>query len=105
MNKITNKFLIAEDKFMPEMHFTQPGFTYSTCGRFAKNKERIKKFKEIKIQNMMDINGALLQWSINFLIKKLLVAVLKIFLIKNGQKNYAGQLLKNLIKEKYIHLL
>ena len=26
---------------MPEMHLTQPGFTYSVCGSFTKNKERI----------------------------------------------------------------
>ena len=31
---------------MPEMHLTQPGFTYSACGPFTKNKERIQKFKE-----------------------------------------------------------
>ena len=31
---------------MPEMHLRQPGFTYSACGIFTKNKERIKKFKE-----------------------------------------------------------
>ena len=31
---------------MPEMHLRQPGFTYSACGPFTKNKERIKKFKE-----------------------------------------------------------
>ena len=31
---------------MPEMHLKQPGFTYSACGPFTKNKERIKKFKE-----------------------------------------------------------
>ena len=31
---------------MPEMHLKQPGFTYSTCGPFIKNKERIQKFKE-----------------------------------------------------------
>ena len=28
------------------MHLKQPGFTYSACGSFTKNKERIKKFKE-----------------------------------------------------------
>ena len=32
---------------MPEMHFSQPGITYSPCGPFTKNKERIVKFKEI----------------------------------------------------------
>ena len=46
MNKIVNKFLFAGDKFMPEMHLKQPGFTYSACGSFTKNKERIQKFEE-----------------------------------------------------------
>ena len=46
MNEIVNKFLLAGDKFMPEMHLKQPGFTYSACGPFTKNKERIQKFKE-----------------------------------------------------------
>ena len=31
---------------MPEMHLKRPGFTYSACGRFTKNNERIKKFIE-----------------------------------------------------------
>ena len=46
MNDIINKFLLAGDKFMPEIHFRQPGFTYSACGPFTKNKERIQKFKQ-----------------------------------------------------------
>ena len=46
MNKIVHKFLLACDKFMPEMHLKQPGYTYSACGSFTKNKERIQKFKE-----------------------------------------------------------
>ena len=46
MNKIVNKFLLAGDKFMPEMHLKKPGFTYSACGPFTKNKERIQKFRE-----------------------------------------------------------
>ena len=45
MNEIVNKFLLAGDKLMPEMHLKQPGFTYNTCGPFTKNKKRIKKFK------------------------------------------------------------
>ena len=49
MNKIVDKFLLVGNKFMPEMHLRQPGFTYSSCGPFSKNKERIEKFKEIKI--------------------------------------------------------
>ena len=47
MNEIVNKFLLAGNKFMPEMHLRQPGFTYSACGPFTKNKEIIQKFKEI----------------------------------------------------------
>ena len=47
MNEIVYKFLLAGDKFIPEMHLKQLGFTYSACGLFSKNKERIKKFKEI----------------------------------------------------------
>ena len=39
-----NKFLLVGDKFMPEMHLKQPGFTYSACGSFTKNKQRIEKF-------------------------------------------------------------
>ena len=46
MNEIVNKFLLAGDKFMSEMHLKQPGFTYSACGPFTKNKERIQKFME-----------------------------------------------------------
>ena len=45
INEIVNKFLLAGNKFMPEMHLKQPGFTYSACGSFTKNKERIQKFK------------------------------------------------------------
>ena len=44
MNKIVNRFLLVSDKFMTEMHLKQPVFTYSACGPFIKNKERIEKF-------------------------------------------------------------
>ena len=46
MNQIINKFLLAGDKFMPEMHLKQPQFVYSVCGPFTRHKERIKKFKQ-----------------------------------------------------------
>ena len=46
MNEIINKCLLASDKFMPEMHLKQPGFTYSACGPFTKKKERIEKFMQ-----------------------------------------------------------
>ena len=46
MNEILNKFLIVGDKCMPEMHLKQPGFNYSACGPFTKNKEGIEKFMQ-----------------------------------------------------------
>ena len=46
MNEIAKTNLLAGDKFMAEMHLKQPGFTYSACGPFTKNKKRIQKFKE-----------------------------------------------------------
>ena len=45
MNNLINKFLLAGDKFMPEIHLRQPQFTYSACGPFTKHEERIHKFK------------------------------------------------------------
>ena len=40
------KFLLSGDKFMPEMHLRQSGFTYSACGPFTRSKKRIQKFKQ-----------------------------------------------------------
>ena len=51
MNEIVIKFLLARDKFMPEMHLRQPGFTYTACGPFTKNKE-YKSLKKQKIHNI-----------------------------------------------------
>ena len=48
MNEIVNKILLVGNKFMPEMHLKQPGFTYSACGPFTKNKE----FKNLKKQEI-----------------------------------------------------
>ena len=45
MNNIINKFLLAGDKCMPEIHLRQPQFVFSSCGPFTRHKERIKEFK------------------------------------------------------------
>ena len=45
MNNIINKFLLAGDKFMPEMHLRQPRFVYRPYGPFTRHKERINEFK------------------------------------------------------------
>ena len=44
MNKIVNNFLLVRDKFMPEMHLKQPGFTDSALGPFRK-----KQGKNLKV--------------------------------------------------------
>ena len=31
---------------MPEMHLRQPEFTYSACGLFTKNEEKVQNIKE-----------------------------------------------------------
>ena len=46
MNKTGNTFLLAGNQFMPEMHLKRPGFTYSACGSFTRNQERIEKFMQ-----------------------------------------------------------
>ena len=43
MNEIVNKFLLAGDKFMTQMHLRKPGFTYSACGPFTKKQRKNKK--------------------------------------------------------------
>ena len=55
-NEVVNKFLLVGDKFMPKMHLKQPGFTYSTCGPFTKNKEIIQKFMQTGNTNFIDKN-------------------------------------------------
>ena len=42
MNKIINKFSFSREKFMPELHLEQSGFTYSACEPFTKHCERNK---------------------------------------------------------------
>ena len=41
INEIVNNFLLAGDKFMPEMHLEQPGFTYSACGTKQRKNSKI----------------------------------------------------------------
>ena len=46
MNEIVNSFLLVGDNFMPEMYLKQPGFTYSACSPFTRNKEWTEKFMQ-----------------------------------------------------------
>ena len=38
---------------MPEMHLKEPEITYSDCGPFTKNKEKIQNLKKQEIQNVL----------------------------------------------------
>ena len=51
MNATVKKLLLGEDTFIPEMHLKQPGFTYSACGLFSKNRERIEILKKQEIED------------------------------------------------------
>ena len=42
---VVNKFLLWEDKFMSGINLRQPGFIYSACGAFTKNKKQNKKIQ------------------------------------------------------------
>ena len=57
VNEIVNRLLLAEDKFMPEMHSEKPGFTDSVCGPFTKNKERIQEFMQTRSTDYNYKNG------------------------------------------------
>ena len=46
MNDIINKILLTGYQFMREMHLKQPGFTYSPCGPFTRNRQQIDKFMQ-----------------------------------------------------------
>ena len=65
MNDIANKFLLTGDKFMPKMHSRHPGFTFSACGPFTKNKERIQIFTQTGDTNYIyknDLDKACFQY-------------------------------------------
>ena len=46
MNKIVNRFLPAGDKFNPELHVRQPGFTYIACESYLEHCESTEKFRK-----------------------------------------------------------
>ena len=69
MNEIVNKCLLTGDKFMPEMHLKQPGFTYSACGTFTENSERIQEFMQMGSTNYNyrnDLDKACFQHDIDY---------------------------------------
>ena len=63
MNELVNKFLLAGDKFIPEIHLKQWGFTYSACVPFT-NKEKTEKFMQTRNTDFIyknELDGACFQ--------------------------------------------
>ena len=56
MNKIINTFLLTGNKFMPELHLKQPGFTYCASGLFTKHRKGTQKFRETGNLKHLSIN-------------------------------------------------
>ena len=82
MNEIVNKFLLADDKLMPQMHLKQPGFTYGACGQFTKNKE-FKTLKKQEIQTIFTkMNSIRLVFNMIWLMEILKISKEEHFLIK-----------------------
>ena len=52
MNEIVNKFLLAGDKFIPEMHLKQSGFITVHVDHFLKTKKEFKNLKKQEIQTI-----------------------------------------------------
>ena len=100
MNEIVNKFLLAGDKFMPELHLKQPGFTYSACGPFTRKKERIEKFI-YKLQILFTEMG-LIKLAFNMIVEVVLLLPNQIISL---QMTFIGRLLENSRDENFIHSL
>ena len=49
--EIVNNVLLAGDKFTPQIHLKHPGFTYTACSLFTKNKEKIKMYIQTRNTN------------------------------------------------------
>ena len=52
MNNIINKFLLAGDKFMPEIHLRQPQFTYLLVDHLLSINKEFKSLKKLVIQTI-----------------------------------------------------
>ena len=64
MNNIINTFILAGDKFMPEMHLRQPQLVYSACGPFTRHKERIKDLN-VQVRRVFYIEMNLIKLVLN----------------------------------------
>ena len=102
MNKIVNTFLLAGDKSMPEIYLKQPRFTYSACGPFTKDKERIQKFKETGNTNCIYKNelDTIVFFYNSFLKKSLKDNDIEMYLIHNKGNSVVAERFIRTLKTK-----
>ena len=74
MNEIINKFLLAGDKFMPEMHLKQSGLLIVLANLLLKIKNEYKKLKKHEIQNIF-IKKKMLLFKMTWLIEILSINI------------------------------
>ena len=74
MNNIINKFLLAGDKFMPQLHLRQPRFVYSACGPFTRHKERTKNLNKLVIR-VIFIEMNLIKLFFNMILLMLIIKI------------------------------
>ena len=106
MNEIVNKFFLPGEKFMPEMHLKQPGFTYSACGpqelarRIALDKTlRGKPFHIAKNSKNDGYQRELVSMDYNFFYKKSANSGVATFTnISAGHKQLAEDIHKPIIR-------
>ena len=64
MNEILNKFLLAEDKFMPEMHLKQPGFRTKNSRLIMQSKCPVCGIKKSRFVKEQEAEGLLSNFGI-----------------------------------------
>ena len=74
MNNVINKFLLAGDKFMPEMHLRQSQFTYSVVDHLLNINKEFKSLKKLVIQTIY----TKMNWIMLVLLMMLRILIVKI---------------------------
>ena len=73
MNESLNKFLLAEDKFMPEMHLKQPGFRTKNRRLIMQSKCPVCGIKKSRFVKEQEAKGLLSNLGIRTPLSKILL--------------------------------
>ena len=78
-----NRLLLTGDKFKTKMHLGLPGFTYSDCGPFSKDGERIYNLRKQEGKNIfIKVNWIKFAFNLTWLIELLKIYLEEQLLIK-----------------------